>query len=103
MLREWAVWEDCLLSSLKAHGDQGEVSDNSKTGQEDYPGYHRPVSLISGPGKIMEQDVLEHISGHTNNKVTGSSQQRYTKGEACLTYLILCYYKMLRFVDDGEQ
>lgn len=51
----------------------------------------------------MEQDLLEHFSGHTKNKVTGSSQQGFTKGEACLMYLIVFHYKMLRFVDDGEQ
>jgi len=109
MLREQEdVWEGCLLSSLKAHGDQREVPDNLrkatvasifKKGRMYYPSYYRPVSLISGPGKIMEQELLEHISGHAKSKMTGSTQQGFTKSEACLTYLIVCCHKMLRFVD----
>ncbi|KAK4829411.1 hypothetical protein QYF61_003975 [Mycteria americana] len=75
------IWKGSLLSSLKAHGDQREVPDDLrkanvasifKKGRKDYPGYYRSVSLILGPGKIMEQDLLEHISGHTKNNVTVS-------------------------------
>lgn len=65
-------------------------------------GWSRVLQASNG-GKIMEQDLLEHIFGHTKIKVTGSSQQGFTKSEAFLTYLIVFCYQTLRFVYDREQ
>lgn len=69
MLREQAdVWEGCLLSTLKAHGDQGEAPDNFrkanvasvfKKGQKDDPGYCRPVVVGKSQSKTSWNTFLD--------------------------------------------
>lgn len=48
------------------------------------------------PGKIREEILLEHISGHMKEEVTGNSQHSFTKGKS---HLINFKDKMTGFVN----
>ena len=64
-------------------------------------GNHRPVSLTSIPGKVMEQLSLGTISKHIEDKkMTVSSQHGFIKGKLCLINLIAFYNEMSSFVGD---
>ncbi|KAK4826063.1 hypothetical protein QYF61_005022 [Mycteria americana] len=48
----------------------------------------RPISFVLGPGKVMEQILLEIISSHMKvTKMIGRSQHRLFKGKSWLTNL----------------
>ncbi|RMC10099.1 hypothetical protein DUI87_12897 [Hirundo rustica rustica] len=75
---------------------------HKKGGRED-PSNYRPVSLTSGPGKIMEQFILSLI---TQNLQDGQhlrpSQHGFRRGRSCLTNLISFYDQVTRLVDAGR-
>ncbi|PKU33295.1 rna-directed dna polymerase from mobile element jockey-like [Limosa lapponica baueri] len=72
-----------------------------KKGKEEDPGNHRPVSLTSTPGKMMEGLVLGIISKHMEEKkAIRSSQHGFTKGKSCLTNLIAFYDGMTGWIDE---
>lgn len=51
-----------------------------KKGWKGHPGNHRPVSLISVLGKVMEQIILSAIMQHVqDNQGTRPSQHRVRK------------------------
>lgn len=60
--------------------------------------HYRMDRLISVPGKVMKQTVLETISNMKDKKVTG----RIYKEKSCLTILIAFYDEMIGLVDMGR-
>jgi len=65
------------------------------------PGNYRPASLISIPGKVLEQLILEAIIKQVEEKkVIRSSQHGFTKRKSCLTNLIAFYDDMTVCVDE---
>lgn len=62
-----------------------------KTGSEENPESHRPVSLTLVPGKDMEQISLSNIMHHTWDKMIWPSQHEFMKGKSCWTNLISFY------------
>ncbi|GAB0182767.1 mitochondrial enolase superfamily member 1 [Grus japonensis] len=74
-----------------------------KKGRKEDAGNYRPVSLISTPGKGMEELVLGVISKHVEEEeVIGSGQHGFTKGKSCLTNLIAFCDDMTGWVDEGR-
>jgi len=49
-----------------------------KRTKKEHPGSYRPVCCTLVPGKIVEQVILEDISGHVK-KTTGNGQDGFTK------------------------
>ena len=73
-----------------------------RKGQKDYPGSYRPISLISVPGKVMEQIISGVIMDQLKvNQGIRPSQHGFTNGRSCLTNLISFYDKVTRLVDEG--
>ena len=76
------IFERLWRSGDSMYGGRQMFLLSSKKGQKDGLGICRPVSLTSALGKIMEQVLLEIISGHMQKmKVTGNSQHGFTKGK----------------------
>ena len=74
-----------------------------KKGKKENPGNYRPVSLISVPGKVMVQFILNALTRHTqDNQGIRPSQHGFMKGRSCLTKLISLYDQVTCLVDDGK-
>ncbi|KAK4808972.1 hypothetical protein QYF61_015206 [Mycteria americana] len=72
-----------------------------KNGKKEDPGNYQLVSLNSVPGKTGQHILLGAISKHMKDKkVTGSSQQGFTKGQLHLTHLITFYNETAACVDN---
>ncbi|GAB0199824.1 mitochondrial enolase superfamily member 1 [Grus japonensis] len=64
---------------------------------------HRPVSLASVLGKVMEQIILSAITQHVqDNQAIRPSQHGFVKGRSCLTNLISFYDKVTCLADEGK-
>lgn len=72
---------------------------NLEKGKKEDTDNYRPLSLISNPGKAMEQLVLETISRHIEQECDQDSQHGFTKGKSCLTSLINFYREITSLVD----
>ena len=71
----------------------------AQKGPEDDPGSYRPISLISVPGKVMEQIISGAIMDQLKvNQGIRPSQHGFTNGRSCLTNLISFYDKVTRLV-----
>ncbi|KFP01210.1 hypothetical protein N300_01090, partial [Calypte anna] len=51
-----------------ADWEKGSTTPIFKNGKKEDPGNYRPVSLISVPGKIMDQIFLKALLSHADNK-----------------------------------
>ena len=74
-----------------------------KKGKKEDPGNYRLVSLISIPGKVIEQLILGVVCSHIKDKrVIRGSQHGFTKGKSYLTNLIAFYEDITRWINDGK-
>ncbi|GAB0205414.1 mitochondrial enolase superfamily member 1 [Grus japonensis] len=90
--------ERCLKTGGKPMSLQ-----SSKRARRGTQGNYRSVSLISIPGRVRKQLILEVISKPVEEKkVIGSDQHGFTKGKSCLTNVIAFYDGMTGWVDEGS-
>ena len=74
-----------------------------KKGSKDKPGNHRPVSLTSVPGKILESIIAEDIIKHLEeNNLISNSQHGFRKGRSCLTNLLEFFHTMFSVYDKSR-
>jgi len=74
-----------------------------KKGRKEDPRNYRLVSLTSVLGKIMEQFILNALTGHVkDNQGIRPSQHGFMKGRSCLTNLISFYDQVTHLVDEGK-
>jgi len=74
-----------------------------KKGRNEDPGNYRSVSLMSVPGKVMEQITLSSIMWHSqDNQTIRSNQRGFVKDRSCLTNPISFYDKVTCLVDEGK-
>jgi len=101
VLRELAdVVAKPLSMTLEKLCLSGEVPGDWKKGRRKDPGNHRPVSLTSVPGKIMEQVLLEGMLRHREDReVVRDSQHGFIKGKSCLSNLVAFCDGVTRSVD----
>lgn len=74
-----------------------------KKGLKENTGNYLPVNVISICCKIMEQNLLEVMSKHMENKeVIRNSQYGFIEGKLCLMTLVAFYNEVTAFVDKGS-
>lgn len=76
-----------------------------KKGKEGDPENYRNCRLVSlspDPRKMMQQILLEVMSRHMNDKVTGNTHLGFTKDVFCLTNMIAFYSEMTVCVAKGR-
>lgn len=74
-----------------------------KKGSKDKPGNHRPVSLTSVPGKMLESIIAEDITKHLEaNNLLSNSQHGFRRGRSCLTNLLEFFHSMFSLYDKSR-
>ncbi|KAJ7406481.1 rna-directed dna polymerase from mobile element jockey-like [Willisornis vidua] len=67
------------------------------------PRNHRPVSLTSVTGKVMDKIILGNTEKHLkDNTVNECSQQSFMRGKSCSSNLISFYDKLTHLADQGQ-
>lgn len=74
-----------------------------KKGKEGDPENYRLLSLTPDSRKSVQQILLEVISKHMNDKVTGNSYTGFPKDALCLSNMIASYQEMTGCAARGEQ
>lgn len=64
-------------------------------------GNHTPIMLTLVRREIMEQVLLEYVSGYKKEKVTGNSEHGSTKDISCPTNLLSFYDGTTGHVGEG--
>ena len=84
------------LSMISENGSQvsgvwkkGNIIPIFQKGEKDDPRNYQSVSIISVPGKIMDQILLKAMLRHVEDReVIGENQYGSTKGKSCLDFSI---------------
>jgi len=74
-----------------------------KTGRKEDPGNYRPVNFTLVPGKIMEQFILNALTGLVKDDQSFRPiQHGFMKGRSCLTNVISFYDQVTCLVGQGK-
>ena len=74
-----------------------------KKGSKDDPGNHRPVSLTSVPGKMLESIIAEDITKHLESSdLITDSQHGFRRGRSCLTNLLEFFHDIFSLYDKSR-
>lgn len=65
-------------------------------------GNHRPVSLSSIHGIVMEKLFQDVCANQKEEKIIKSNKHGFTKGKSCLTNLVTFYEVMTGYIDEGR-
>ena len=91
--------KSCLSGEVRDDWRKGHITPIYKKGSKEDPGNHRLVSLTSVPGKILLDNMLDHMR---NEHVIRDSQHDFTRGRSCLTNLVAFYDEVTALVDKGK-
>lgn len=92
-----------MATGGSSSGLKKSVTASFKRGNKDDLGNYQLVSLISIPGNVMRQIILEIISKHIKDKkVIESIQCGFMKGKSCLTDPMAFYNKVTSSMDEGR-
>ena len=96
-------WKSVDSGEVPSLWRQANVTPIFKKGDRTLMSNHRPVSLTSVVGKLLESIMANSIREHLDkHKLINDSQHGFYKGRSCLTNLLSFYRKAYEAMDNND-